>query len=125
MDRETYIEILRRAVAVLNRALEADPEAVTALVNTRVSCNEVLADDPTVQVGLFEEGIEGGQVHRVYRLGPLGLINGLLGVDEDHWGYIYAEGDITEPELIERFGIDEERLSRSGPFWRLPEHPDP
>ncbi len=123
MDRETYIEILRRAVAVLNRALEADPEAITELVNTRVTYNDALADDPTVQVGLVDEGIEGGQVHRVCRLGPLGLINGLFGVDEFQSGYIYAEGDRTS-QVIQHFGIAEERLASSGPFWRLPDYPD-
>ena len=70
-----------RAVAVLNDALERDPEAITALINMRVECGEALASHPTIQVGVY------GGVHRV---GVLGLINGALG--ESPSGVIGAQG---------------------------------
>ena len=39
------------AIAVLNRALAADPNAINALMLAQVECNDHLADDPSVQVG--------------------------------------------------------------------------
>ena len=70
-----------RAIAVLNDALERDPEAITALVNTRVECTEALVSHPTIQVGVY------GGVHRI---GVLGLLNGALG--ESPTGVIGAQG---------------------------------
>jgi len=62
------------AIAVLNRALEHDREAVSAVLLNRVPCNEALADDPTVQVSITDGGSS--------TLSALGLLNGLFGVDE-------------------------------------------
>lgn len=61
---------IEKAVAVLNRALESDNSAITELVNHRVVCNETLANDPDVIVGLNAEN----KTH----VGALGLINGLF-----------------------------------------------
>lgn len=78
------------ALVVLNRILAADPAAVAALVDERVACNEELAGDPTVQV---LRGTDGD-----YRVGILGIINGLFGIfPSDHpkagWGPITLECD--------------------------------
>ena len=56
------------------RALESDPEAIQALLNFRVECNEKLANDPTIQVG----EVEGGG----YDVSALGLINGILAAND-------------------------------------------
>lgn len=70
------------AVAVLSRALEADPEAITALFRTRVECNDKLSDDPTIQVKLIPES--GGRCE----IGLIGIINGIFDIREDGRGYI-------------------------------------
>ncbi|MCB2102630.1 MAG: hypothetical protein KDE22_17260 [Rhodobacterales bacterium] len=58
-----------RAVAVLNEALERDPDALLALVNLRVECNARLAAHRTIPVGLHDG---------VHKVGLLALLNGVL-----------------------------------------------
>ncbi len=77
-------DLIEMAVAVLNDALERDPEAVTELVNMRTDCNERLAAHPTIQVHKY------GKVHRI---GVLGLLNGALGGGPS--GDIGAKGAIN------------------------------
>jgi hypothetical protein len=61
------------AAEALNRAFEADPDAIRALMTNRVPCNMRLADDPFVQVG------EGTGLHGQYFIvGALGLVNAVL-----------------------------------------------
>lgn len=78
---------------VLNRATEADPEAMRALVRDRVPCNQQLADDPTIQVG-----VKRGSP----RVGLLGIINGLFGIDGKGWGPIMAEVEVGT-QRVKRF----------------------
>lgn len=78
-------DAIARAVDILNDALARDPEAVTALFNLRVDCNEQLATHPLIQVSLY-----GGN----RKIGFLGLLNGLLG--ESPSGVIGARGLIDE-----------------------------
>ncbi len=75
-------ELVDHIVSVMNRAFAADPKAIENLCNTRVSCNKILADDPTIQVGFFNDG--------QHSVGLLGILNGLVGVDERLWGWIAA-----------------------------------
>lgn len=89
-------DAIELAVKVLNEALERDPEAVTALVNHRVACNDSLAAHPTIQVHRF------GDVHKI---GLLGLLNGALGGGPS--GDIGAKGAI-DPQtgrftMVKRF----------------------
>lgn len=79
----------------LNEALLLDPVAITELMTSRVRCNEALGGHPTIQVGA-----DGGEL----RLGPLGLINGLVGVRDNGWGYIAMELDRPDG-LITRFFV--------------------
>lgn len=68
-------------VALLNDALKKDKDAVEALLNNRVACNEELAQHPTIQVasvGVLLDPPLGKQ----YRVGMLGIINGMFGTDE-------------------------------------------
>ena len=74
-----------QTIAVLNEALELDQEAVQKLIDYRVPCNDDLADHETIQVLANEDGSN-------TRVGLLGIINGILGKDEDSgWGYVAAE----------------------------------
>jgi len=62
-------DAVEQAVKILNEALERDPEAIVHLMNLRVPCNERLAGHATIQATGTTEG---------YRLGILGLLNGIL-----------------------------------------------
>lgn len=68
------------AVELLNEICKLDLEAMNNLVKIRVSCNEALADHPTVQVRAFKD--EGFQV------GLIGILNGIFGIAGDGVGYI-------------------------------------
>lgn len=71
-------------ISLLNDALEKDSEAIHNLATTRISCNDVLADHPTIQVGKFD-----GE----YKVGMIGILNGIFGTTEDGYGAI--AGDFT------------------------------
>jgi len=84
-------------VKVLNRAIQADPEAVLALINNRVECNEALAVDPTIQIKNYPDPNK-------FEVGLLGVINGVIGIrDSDGWGYItlVEDDDKTIPPKFE------------------------
>lgn len=67
-------------VDMLNRAVWADRDAISALVNHRVPCNEALANDPTIQVGLTSfHGIKSDAKNSV---GLLGLLNGIAALED-------------------------------------------
>ena len=72
----------QEVIALLNEASQLDPMAIRALVEYRVPCNCALADHPTIEVGCTEDGDP--------RLGTIGIINGLFGVDEDAHGPVIA-----------------------------------
>lgn len=77
------------AITLLNDLLERDPEALHTLMETRVPCNDALADHPTVQVGTREDGTA--------EVGILGILNGMFGVDSRGRGAIaslYNDGKL-------------------------------
>lgn len=74
----------KHVVDVLNRVHSLDSTVLAKLISYRVECNAGLSDDPTVQVGLTDAG---------YEVGLLGIINGLVGVDQDGSGFISAAFD--------------------------------
>lgn len=73
------------AVEALNSMLLCDREAVEAVIEHRVPCNKALADHPTAQVVLSE--------NESYRVGALGVINGVFGCNENGIGFIFAVFD--------------------------------
>ena len=87
---------IKKAIQVLNQALELDPGAITDLVNMRVECNARLAAHATIRTGVY-----GG----ARRVGVLGLLNGALG--DSPTGVIGAKGrmdaDTSHFLAIERF----------------------
>ena len=62
-------------IEMLNKAFEADPEAVHAVVCNRVPCNEEFANDPYI-VCDTSNVLEGPPR---FTVGALGLLNGVLG----------------------------------------------
>lgn len=88
-------EAIDQAIEVLNRIHRADSRVLPALIAHRVTCNERVANDPTVQVSVVD--IDEDSV--MYEVGLLGIVNGLFGVDENNFGFITAycdeNGEIT------------------------------
>jgi hypothetical protein len=76
---------LNETINFLNECLKCDREAITRLFHFRTFCFEEMAKHPTVQVVRMPD--------KSYRVGALGLINGLFGVDKDGWGAICMEID--------------------------------
>jgi hypothetical protein len=81
---DTDRALVDRIIGLLNEMTQADREAVQLLVETRVPCNDALADHPTVQVHS-----ERGR----HTVGLLGILNGILGADDEGWGYVCAVFD--------------------------------
>lgn len=101
--RETFVkamnsEIASHVVSVLNRALKADPIAMYHLFSHRVPCNAALTMDETIQVR---------QEPTQDTVGILGLINGLLGVDERGYGPITAVVSDDDDNRIFEFRLTE------------------
>ena len=73
------------AIRLLNELNQLDPVFIGKLINSRIPCNDELADHPTVQAGVHEG---------VSICGPLGVLNGLFGAKKDNpfkgWGAITA-----------------------------------
>jgi hypothetical protein len=84
-------------IALLNEAAAADPQAMIALIGNRVLCNEKLAAHPAVQVGRYASEtsaeMSGPNVGSVTRVGVLGLLNGVFGINEQGYGPIVADID--------------------------------
>ena len=81
-------------IAFLNDLLRVDRSAVSRLIETRVPCNECVANHPSVQV----QADPGGKNPSV---GFLGVLNGMFGVDEEGWGQIGME--VTDDGRILHF----------------------
>jgi hypothetical protein len=80
---------LAQALRFLNELVELDPEAVTALCENRVSCNEAVAQHESVQVSAQ------GDNHKEYSVGLLGVLNGMFGADNAGWGQIAAKFELV------------------------------
>ena len=100
---DTHRTFVEAAVEILNSALKADRLAVNRFFALEVEVNQELADHPTIQVGDSE--LDPDAKSPVVR--PLGFINGLFGVDERRYGFIYIETKGTVPgEWREHFPDD-------------------
>ena len=85
---------LDKVVDLLNQALELDPEAINELFSTRVVCKDGLADHPTIQVFTDKE-------RGFSRVGLIGIINGIFGIDNEGWGHFGVKLDSNDK--IEEF----------------------
>lgn len=77
------LELASAIAEYLNTLIRADAAAMNELFENRVLCNEALVAHPTAQV----------TVDSPYRIGLLGVINGIIGVDAGSWGYLAGEYD--------------------------------
>lgn len=73
--------LLSAFIEGLNDFIRIDEPAVRAIMNYRVPCNDTMANHPTIQVNAKHE------------VGMLGLLNGVIGVDQKGWGYLAMEID--------------------------------
>lgn len=85
--------IARRTISLMNDAIDCDREAVEKLVEARVECNDELAEHETIQTGDYHEPGKNS-------VGLLGILNGIVGVDEENWGCIAASYDSETKKLI-------------------------
>jgi hypothetical protein len=85
------LQLAHHIIQLMNSALILDREAIDALVKRRVVCNADLAQHPTIQVRTGSAAPT---------LGLVGLLNGIVGVDEQGNGYIAADFDSATDKLL-------------------------
>ena len=83
-------------VELLNEMLKLDYEGTKKFVEAKIEVNEKIANHETIQVN-------GYTTPREYLLGIIGFLNGLFGVNENHFGCICCE--IKGNKIIE-FKVD-------------------
>ena len=73
-------KLAEQAVALLNEAFEADPEAILTLIRNKVPCNSELADHPQIVVGENNDLVGGDSMFMVSAFGLLtGTVERLTG----------------------------------------------
>ncbi len=97
---------LEETAAFLNDLLKVDPTTINALFNIRIYCNQGLAEHPTVQVGCQGEGKQ-----KICQVGFIGLLNGLLGIDERGWGHLAI--NIDNGEIKSFTVLDDKRVAKA------------
>lgn len=103
---------IEQALEVLNRAFEADPDAMVALRAKRVVCKDALGLVPGIRAGMVEVSSPPPGGLR-FDIGFLGLINGLFGADErTGYGAIAMVFDLVCPD---RCDFDGARVYDGGP----------
>lgn len=100
-------KLAQRLADYLNDVLAHDRDALSALIDARVSCGKCLATHPTVQVMRVDD--EAAQ-RSGYYVGFLGLLNGLCGTYDDGprkgWGGLVADVD-GDTGQVKRFRVQE------------------
>lgn len=82
IEKNEFSPAVRNMVNLLNEVMELDPKAMNNLIQTRVICNEKLAEHPTIQVGAFKPGTDefnqdypDGETE--FKISFLGMLNGI------------------------------------------------
>jgi len=94
-------------VKLLNELLEMSPKITNKIILKRFSCNKKLTKHPTIQVTSKEVG------KGPFKVGLLGILNGIVGIDENGWGCIVAEIDDTTGK-INKFYVDRKMGEKHG-----------
>ncbi len=87
-----------QVLALLNEAMLCDPKAVGDLIEQRVLCNTNLVEHPTIQVVWTPDG--GDNRRQIPKVGLLGVLNGIFGVDDRSYGPITAIFDDDQKTLL-------------------------
>ena len=94
------INLAQSLIDFMNELVKLDRDAIHALVETRVICNQELTNHPTVQVSTPANS-------EISSVGLLGILNGFVGVDDQQWGYIASiyddDGRLTGFDLRSKF----------------------
>lgn len=77
---------INEIIKVLNDAFTLDPAAVQDLISTRFPCNQKLRDHETIQVHAYGDSSMNNP-----KVGFLGMLNGLIGIDQNGSGAIAAK----------------------------------
>lgn len=93
--KEERLRLANEFIRVLNEAVELDKAALHKLIEFRVRCSKALADHPMIQVRTTQESNNTGaaMLVDVHRVGLLGILNGILGVDEFEQAYLAGNYD--------------------------------
>lgn len=76
---------IKDIIAMLNEVLELDKELLTDMILRRFPCSHAVRDHETVQAHCYgDSSIENPKV------GFIGLLNGCIGIDRNHFGPIAA-----------------------------------
>lgn len=114
--RTTYENtvLARQIVELLNEAHQLDKTAVNRLCEHRVECNDALAAHSTIQVAKAHGSNTCGAAVLVekYKVGLLGILNGICGVDENVQGFIEAVYDDNDHSNLLGF-----QLSKQARKW--------
>lgn len=108
-------ELAQEVIAYLNEVLALDPIAIHNLCERRTKVNDKLAQHSTTQTGVFAHTIAPGeQPQEVLGVGLLGILNGLVGIRDDQYGYITAvygdDNRLERFELTKREGDEPEEM---------------
>lgn len=98
---EEKVALAQSLCNFLNELVQVDADVIHSLMETRICCNDKMAEHPTVQVSSQKDS-------KIYSVGLLGILNGFVGVDADQWGYIAAlyddeTGKLTGFDLSSKF----------------------
>ncbi len=94
---EQKVALAQEVIVYLNEILVLDPAAIHNLCEKRVQANDALTLHETTQIGVLDDDPEKVGV------GLIGILNGLVGVRDDQWGYITAvHGD---DDKLQRFEL--------------------
>jgi hypothetical protein len=88
------VEFAKKAVKSLKEYLKLDPEAIQALVETRVPANESLVSHPSVQVNCEVQP----------SVGLLGILNGIVGASSSLGGTAIVAMYSRDGDLLD-FGL--------------------
>lgn len=94
-------------IKVLNEAFVLDPTAMQDLISTRFPCNQKLRDHETIQVHAYGDSSMDNP-----KVGFLGMLNGLIGIDQNGFGAIAAHYN-DDKELTGFVMVDTEAITRS------------
>ena len=97
IDRWTGEETVavKDVIAMLNEIHQLDPELMTNMVLHRFPCNEGIKNHKTVQAHCHgDASVEAPKV------GLLGVLNGILGIDRNHFGPVAANFEKKDDQLL-------------------------
>jgi len=91
---EEFVAV-KDVIALLNEIHEADPSLMTDITLTRFPCTEAVRDHKTVQAHCYgDASLENPKV------GFVGLLNGIFGIDRNHFGPIAANFEEEGGKLL-------------------------